>query len=78
MLLLSDAKITIGQPGDVRVEGRWKRYSARIRQFVADLGLTHATVRHRFGRFVFSSGVDPGTRQRFRNFLVNECRMLRK
>lgn len=73
VLVLSTAKITVREEGQVRVEGWLKRYSARIEAFVEELGLRHVTIHHRSGRFRFSRGIDVGTRQKIRNFLVNEC-----
>lgn len=77
MLILSQAKITVRATGDVRVEGLLEPHATKIKHFVADLQLEHVTVRYRWGHFVFSSGMEPGTRQRLLNFLVNECRMRR-
>jgi len=73
MLLLSKARIRIDRRGGVRVEGLLQPYAVRIRQFIADLGLRDATIRYRFGRYVFSRGLDPAVCQRLRNFLHNEC-----
>ena len=72
MLIFSTARITV-RGGDIRVEGVWKRYAARIRRFLRDLPLEGAVIRYRFGRFVFSRSVRPSDRQRIRNFLGNEC-----
>lgn len=72
-LWLSKAKITVRKAGEVRVEGWLDRYSARIKGFMEELGLSHVTIRHRSGRYRFSSGVDVRTQQKIRNFLVNEC-----
>ncbi len=77
MLFLSQAKITVRAPGDVRVEGLLEPHAIKIKHFVADLQLERMTVRYRWGRFVFPSGMEPGTRQRLLNFLVNECPMKR-
>jgi len=73
MLILSTAKVTVKQPGEVSVEGKLARYATRISQFIDEIGLRHATIRLRFERYVFSRNIDPPTRQRLRNFLVNEC-----
>ncbi len=75
MLFLSEAKISIRSPSDVYVEGGWKRYETSIVHFLQDLGLSKGTIRLRFGRYVFSSSVDPEVHQQLRNFLVNECRI---
>jgi hypothetical protein len=73
MLILSDAKIDVRGPDDVRVEGRLEPHGARIAHFIAELGLRSGTIRHRSGRYLFSRDIDPATQQRLRNFLMNEC-----
>lgn len=73
MLIVSDAEIAVREPGDVRVEGRLVRHRARVVDFLTHLGLAHAAIHHRFGRYVFSRNIDPPVRQRLRNFLINEC-----
>lgn len=73
MLFLSRAKIRVDVQGRVRVEGLLEQYTARIADFVAELGLRNATVRFRNGHYVFSRGIDEVTQQRLRNFLVNRC-----
>ena len=73
MLFLSTSKVTVREPGDVRVEGEFRRYHARIAVFVKDLGLSNVVIRHRHGRFIFSGNVDAATQQRLRNFFINEC-----
>jgi len=73
MLFLSRSKVTVREPGDVRVEGELRRYHARIAAFVKDLGLSNAVIRHRLGRFIFSGNVDAATQQKLRNFFINEC-----
>jgi hypothetical protein len=78
MLILSRAGIAVSGEGRVVVEGDWRPYQARIAQFVDDLGLRDVSVRHRFGRIVFSGAVDASTRQRIRNFLVNACPLKRR
>lgn len=72
MLILSKAKITV-RGGDVRVEGGWSRYAARIRALLDDLGVREGVVRYRFSAFRFSRHIPATLRQRIRNFLVNEC-----
>ena len=75
MLVLSSAKVTIRETGEIDVEGWLKRHRVKIVHFLQDMGLTHGTIRHRFGRFVFSKEIDRGAEQRLRNFLINECPM---
>lgn len=73
MLILSKAKITVGGPGEVIVEGAWAEHRARIADFVGALGIEQGSVRLRFGSVVFSREIPEAKHQRFRNFLVNEC-----
>ena len=77
MLVFSDAKITVRPSGAIRVEGILIGHRAKIIQFIGELGLSRGTIRLRSGRYVFSRHIDPGTRQRLRNFLVNECPLKR-
>ena len=65
--------MTVRKPGDVRVEGSLERYTIRIGQVLEEIGLEQGSIHLRFGRFAFSRNIDPRTRQRLRNFLVNEC-----
>ena len=73
MLILSTSKITIQQPGKVKVEGELRKYRVRITQFMAELHLGRATIHYRFGRYVFSGNIDARMQQRIRNFLFLEC-----
>ena len=73
MLILSKALVSIDRQGRVRVEGALERHAAKIRTLAAEAGLRGATIRHLFGRYVFSRAVRPEMRQRLRNFLLNEC-----
>ncbi|MBE7463348.1 MAG: hypothetical protein HS116_07575 [Planctomycetes bacterium] len=77
MLIFSQAKVTVRGPGEVRVEGLLEPHAIKIKHFVGELALERATIRYRWGRWLFSGVEDPGTRQRLLNFLVNECRMKR-
>ena len=73
MLILSRAKITVSRRGEVTVEGLLKRHAAKIRGAIMELGIRGATIRYRFGRYVFSGKIEKNMQQRLRNFLVNEC-----
>ncbi len=78
MLILSRARVRVDGRGNVAVEGDWEQYTVRIAQFFSDLGLRRVTVKHRFGRFVFSGDLTPSLRQRIRNFMTNECPLKRR
>ena len=73
MLILSKAKVTVGEAGDVRVEGAWERYRIIIERLLTELRLERVTIRYRSRRFIFSRNVDPAMQQRLRNFFVNQC-----
>ncbi len=75
MLIVSRAKISIRGVGRADVEGGLAPHTGKIVGFLQDLGLKSGTIRHRFGRYVFSREIDRSARQRLRNFLVNECPM---
>lgn len=77
MLFLSDAKITIREPGNIQVEGKLKPYKVRINHFLTDLGLEHTTIKLRFGKYIFSNHITPETRQRILNFLFNQCPIIK-
>jgi len=53
MLIFSKAKITLREIGNVRVEGKLKRYYIRIKHFLTALRLPQGTIHYRFGRYVF-------------------------
>ena len=73
MLLFSEAKITVRRSVVTKVEGAWKPYHFKIREWLPKLCLGRATVSLRGGRIHFSSGISPDNKQRLRNFLFNEC-----
>lgn len=73
MLIISQAKVTVRKPGEVRVEGTFLRHRVKIEHFLAELGLENATIRLRSGQLIFSRNVDPSLHQLLRNFFVNEC-----
>jgi len=73
VLGFAQARIRVGRHGQVAVSGDWKRYTARIADFVSELGLRRASITYYRGRYRFSRNVDPSTQQRLRNFLVNRC-----
>jgi hypothetical protein len=73
MLIFSQAKLTIGGAGLVRVEGKLEPYRSRISGFVGEHGIRDITVWLRDGRFVFPKSVPPHTRKKLKNFLSAEC-----
>ena len=73
MLLFAKAKIKVNKAGQVTVRGSWEKYRARIVQFIDELGLTGVTITLSGSNYRFSSSLDSSTRQRLRNFLINEC-----
>lgn len=77
MLIFSQSKITIRESGNISVEGELQRYQVKIRQFLTELPVQHATIHYRFQRYVFSKNIDTRVQQRIRNFLFNECPLKR-
>ena len=73
MLILSQAKLTVGGEGLVRVEGKLMPYRSRISRFVREHGIRDITVRLRDGRLVFPKSVPTRTRKKLKSFLSVEC-----
>ena len=73
MLIFSQAKLTVGGEGLVRVEGKLVPYRSRISRFVREHGIRDITVRLRDGRLVFPKSVAPRTRKKLKSFLSVEC-----
>lgn len=73
MLIFSQAKLTIGGEGLVRVEGELVPYRSRISRFVREHGIRDITVRLRDGRLLFPKNVAPRTRKKLKSFLSAEC-----
>jgi len=75
--LFPESKIIVSRTGDIRITGVLAKYHNRVAWFIRDLGLANVTIRYRSGRFHFPGGIDPGTRQRLRNFFAAECPLIR-
>ena len=73
MLILSEAKLTVGSGGDVRVEGKFGPYWSRISAFVRTNGIRGITVRLRDGQLVFPRSIPSHTRRKLVSFLSLEC-----
>jgi len=73
MLMLSEAKLTVGAGGTVRVEGKLAPYWSRISGFVREHGISELTVRLRDGQLVFPKSTPPRIRAKLKTFLSVEC-----
>jgi len=76
--LFPESKIMVSRAGEVRITGVLAKYQSRVAWFIRELGLAGVTIRYRSGRFHFPRAIDPGTRQRLRNFLAAECPLVRQ
>jgi hypothetical protein len=74
--LFPEAKIIVSAAGEVKITGVLAAYQYRLAWFVAEQGFRNVTIRYRSRRFYFPRTVDPGTRQRLRNFFAAECPLL--